>query len=303
MDLQWGGQPPRRRALGLMALATTACTESATETTPLRLRVGVERDYGPFVFVDERGELRGLSVDILRAIAPRVGLQLEWQPAAPLNQLLRRAERGELDLLTSLRATPERARYLGFGPPYVEVPAALLLRPGSSAALAGLSALAGRKVGVGKGYAVEAYVRTHFPAVQWEACNDDAEAVRRWVAGELEGVVADIASIEHVRRSLGLTSDRLQLRADLGFGYALSFAYPKDRVEIGARLAQGQSLLETEAQRAILQRWLPPGEVEAAVRQPTRDSLRVWGLGALGLAGLAGLALLGRRRRADGAAR
>jgi ABC-type amino acid transport substrate-binding protein len=263
---------------------------------PLRLRVGVERDYGPFVFVDERGELRGLSVDILRAIATRAGLQLEWQPAAPLSQLLRRAERGELDLLTSLRATPERARYLGFGPAYVEVPAALLLRADSASVVAGLSALAGRKVGVGKGYAVESYVRTHFPAVQWEACNDDAEGLRRLMSQELEGLVADVASIEHVRRAQGVAADRLSLRADLGFSYALSFAFPKDRTDIGARLARAQQGMGVEAQREILQRWLPAGEVEAAVRQPTREGLRWLGVGLLGLAGVAGLVLLRRRR-------
>ena len=91
------------------------------------------------------------------------------------------------------------------------------MRAGAGAPLAGLSALSGRKVGVGKGCAVEAYVRKQFPAVQWEPCPDDAEALHRLMAGEMAGMVADVASIEYVRRALGLSPQSLVLRVDLGF--------------------------------------------------------------------------------------
>jgi ABC-type amino acid transport substrate-binding protein len=110
-------------------------------------RLGVERDYGPFVFADEHGEPQGLSVDALALVSRHVGLRYITALQAPLGTLLQAARRGELDVLTSLRENAERSEFLLFTAPYASVPAVVVTREGARAD--DLGRLQGQSVGVG----------------------------------------------------------------------------------------------------------------------------------------------------------
>lgn len=71
-------------------------------------------NYPPYHWVDREGRLVGASVDLLKLAAPP-GVKLK-PVAIPWKRALLLAERGEIDLILSLRITPERSRYLTFVP-------------------------------------------------------------------------------------------------------------------------------------------------------------------------------------------
>lgn len=70
--------------------------------------------YPPYHWVDREGRLVGASIDLLTLAAPP-GVRLR-PVALPWKRALLLAERGEIDLILSLRITPERSRYLLFAP-------------------------------------------------------------------------------------------------------------------------------------------------------------------------------------------
>jgi hypothetical protein len=54
------------------------------------LRVGVARDFPPYMFVDDAGEPRGFAVDVFRAAAKLQGLAYEFVPGtAPIGRIIR----------------------------------------------------------------------------------------------------------------------------------------------------------------------------------------------------------------------
>ncbi|MHC1751976.1 substrate-binding periplasmic protein [Humidesulfovibrio sp.] len=68
--------------------------------------------YPPYHWVDEDGRFQGASIALLKLVAPP-GLVLK--PAVlPWKRALALAEQGRVDLLLSLRNTPERAKFLSF---------------------------------------------------------------------------------------------------------------------------------------------------------------------------------------------
>lgn len=223
------------------------------------VRFAPEADYGPFVFRAEDGSIQGLSMDLLRRLAPATGWQLEVLPARPLAEQLAAAQRGEVDLLSSLRPTTERAAYLGFTSPYLVVPAVLVRRagPGSD----DLSAYTGQPVAVGAGYAVQAHVQAAHPRVRWLAVPDDARALRLLSEGQVAGAVMDVASARFLMRRLGLPG--LQLGPPVGFDYPLSFAWRRDRPELGATLERALAELPLAERDALVERWMAGGLAEA----------------------------------------
>jgi ABC-type amino acid transport substrate-binding protein len=153
-----------------------------------------------------------------------------------------------------LRPTPDRANYLKFTSPYILVPAILVIRADTAAVT--LESLAHRPVAVGKGYAVEHYVRERYPKVVWVAVADDAEALRRLHAGTVAAVVADQASVAFVSRRQRWSD--LRTLGPVGFDYALCFAYRSDWPELGILLQQGLHQITAAERSVVLARWMPP---------------------------------------------
>lgn len=263
------------------------------------VRFGPERDYGPFVYQQADGRLDGLSVEMLRLVQQRTGMALLEQPAAPLHELLAAARARQLDLLSSLRPTPERAQFLRFTQPYVSVPAVLVRRAGD--VVRTLPELAGVPVAVGRGYAAEAVMRQRHPAVRWVPVSDDGQALAALLRGEVQAVVADAASVAFVMRTRGLQG--LRLDAPVGFEYTLSFAVRDDWPELVEIINRAIQHIGPRERQRVLERWLATA---AAPPPPPGRALRAlgWGLGllALSLVLAAGLWLRRRRRAARPAA-
>ncbi|MDT7834601.1 transporter substrate-binding domain-containing protein [Aquabacterium sp. OR-4] len=252
------------------------------------VRFGPERDYGPFVFVRPDGQLDGLSVDMLRLVQARTGLVVAQQPAAPLRELLAAARNRQIDLISSLRPTPERAQFLRFSQPYVAVPAVLVRR--ATDAVRPLAELAGVPVALGEGYAVESVMRQRYRQVRWVALADDAVALAALQRGEVQAVVADVASVAFISRTQRMGG--LRVDGPVGFEYQLSFAVRADWPELVDIINRGIRRVGPRERQRVLDQWLTPlavddGEPPAAV---------LWGLALLALALLAAAGLWLKRR-------
>ena len=228
------------------------CLSVATADAAGEIRFAPEKDYGPFVSENAVGGVEGLSIDILDAIKAGLDAPVITLPAQPLAAILEAARRGEVDLISSLRPTPERSAYLAFTSPYVQVPAVLVVR--QSVSPAQLNDLGGQRVAVGKGYAVEAFVRQNYPQIDWQAVPDDLTGLQGLMAGQYQAVVADIASVSHSLRVHQVKG--VQVAQAIGFDYPLSFAYRKTLPQLGRQLEVGLQHLDPAKRRTITDRWI-----------------------------------------------
>ncbi len=278
------------------ALAAAALPAPAQWAGPAQaVRFAPERDYGPFVFQRADGKIDGLSVEMLSLLQQRVGLSVTTLPARPLNEQLQALRSREADLVSSLRATPERGEYALFTLPYVSVPAVVVVRTDQPDRL--LAAMAGEAVAVGQGYAVEPVMRQRYPKVAWQGVSDDAVALRGLVQRRFSAAVVDAASFLHVTREQRL--DGLRIAGPADFDYALSFAVRKDWPELRDALDQAIRALPRDQRQTVLRRWL--GEPVMPQRTPwgTRIGWMLLAFGAI-VALLAGVQHWRRHHRGRG---
>jgi polar amino acid transport system substrate-binding protein len=105
---------PARLLLVALALISLAPLTLAQET----LEVGV-KEARPFVYRDASGEWTGLSVELWRSIALKLGVSSNWQEEK-LDPLLRRTGAGELDAgVGALTVTAERETMMDFSHPFM----------------------------------------------------------------------------------------------------------------------------------------------------------------------------------------
>jgi ABC-type amino acid transport substrate-binding protein len=273
-------RPPREGA---------ALSARAWLNTHPTIRFAPEAAYGPFVFVRPDGAVAGLSVDLLAALANQVGMHFSTLAAQPLSQILDDVQAHRADLVSSLRPTPQRSVFLRFTQPYIEVPAVLAVRKDQRTPL---KALSGRPVGVGQGYAVEAFVRQRHPAVAWVPFADDEAALRALAAGALDATVLDVASLAHATQQLGI--DSIVVSESVAFKYPLSFAVREDWPDLVNILDDGLVSLKRSERDRIIERWLGPF---AQTLSAPLSSGTIWGSSLLAAgAGAAAWAVFSRRR-------
>ena len=104
------------------AAASTADTAAETELDKVKaagkLVVGVEGTYPPFTYHDDNGELTGLDIELGKALADKLGVEVEFQEAA-WDSLLIGIDTERFDtVINSVSITDERAEKYDFSDPY-----------------------------------------------------------------------------------------------------------------------------------------------------------------------------------------
>src|SRR5699024_8085447 len=92
--------------------------EEATEGEITNLVAGTDATYAPMEYMDEDGEIVGINIDIVNALAEELGIEVEfknigWEPLFPA------VENGEVDFaVSSITITEEREESFDFTEPY-----------------------------------------------------------------------------------------------------------------------------------------------------------------------------------------
>lgn len=187
--------------LSLALLATGACRRAPDSSV---LRVGLDPTYPPFEMRDSAGQLTGVSVDLAEAIGRHLGRRVEFVPM-DFQGLEPALKTGKIDvIISSMTASPERAKRIAFSKPYVQNGLCLLVPANST--LGGIEDLdqQGRTVVVRTGTTGHTFASTHLararviPQELAEACANEV------INGNVDAFLYDQLSVlEYASRHPG----------------------------------------------------------------------------------------------------
>jgi polar amino acid transport system substrate-binding protein len=142
-----------------------AAAESATaQELPRRVvvRFVTDGDYPPFNFLDEDGALAGFNVDLARAICLELAAACDIK-VRPWDELFLALRRGEADAAIAGHAvTAQALAQVDFTDRYFHTPGRFVSRRGLVQTDITPETLDGKRIGVAKGSAHEAFVRLFF---------------------------------------------------------------------------------------------------------------------------------------------
>ncbi len=248
-----------------------------------------ERDFPPFSFVDSQGQHRGLSADVLELVQAHTGLKFQAVAAGDRATNLDRLKRREIDLLTSLRPTPEREQFISFTSAYVSSPAVVLRRHGDRRA-GDLARMAGERLAVDRNSAVENFVRVTYPEVTLVQVDVAAQGLRDLVFGEVDACAVNLATASYVieRDRLG----GLRVAGETGYFSTLTLGYRKDWPMLGRVLEKGLAQISETERATMIARWIPLSDIAWWQRPEVQ---RVLGAASIGTGLLMGGLLLWNR--------
>lgn len=183
-----------RVALGLLiALSTIA---SAAEP----LRVGMELSYPPFEMTDREGRPTGVSVRLAEGLARHLSRELVIENIA-FDGLIPALKTGKIDcIISSLSATPERARAIAFSEPYLTTGLALLVGTRSPVKSAADLDAPGRTVAVKKGTTGHQFAAATLKRARLLVLDKDSAAVMEVAQGKADAFIYDSLSVFRSQR-------------------------------------------------------------------------------------------------------
>ena len=156
------------------------------------LTVCTDSPYPPMEFEDEDGNFTGFDIELMRAIADDLGLDLRVVNSGfdPITSGLA-MESGECDIAAaSITITEEREQNIDFSNEYFSGDQSLLVK--TDGGLDNLAAFAGENLGVQTGTTGELYAQENAPDANIISYENPGDLLTALAAGEVNGVLQDI---------------------------------------------------------------------------------------------------------------
>ena len=173
--------------------ASQAAAPAAAPPALTKIVVGLDDNFPPMGFRDEKNELVGFDIDMAREAAKRMGTEVEFKPIDWSAKEAELAGKRVDALWNGLTITEERKKNIGFTGPYMENHQIVVVS--ASAPIKTKADLAGKVVGAQEGSsAVDAVkkedsVFTSFK--EFKTFGDNVTALMDLATGRLDAVVVD----------------------------------------------------------------------------------------------------------------
>jgi polar amino acid transport system substrate-binding protein len=243
------------RVAGLLLLAALCPRARGQEPAGPhpRVVVGADPAYPPYEFLDRDGAPAGFNVDLTRAIAGVMGMEVQFR-FGRWSEVRAGLDDGSIDVLQGISWSEARARELDFAPPHAIVQHAIFARRGSPV-VDDLAGLAGKEVIVFRGGIMDELLTAQGKGTRLTRTDTPADALRLLAAGQGEYVALALLPGIHIIRENGLSNVEPVARrvATERYGYAVR----RGNQETLARFEEGLAILkQTGRYQEIQARWL-----------------------------------------------
>lgn len=217
------------------------------------IRVGIDRDFAPYEWIDEDGKYVGLAADYMRILEARLGVRFEIIGDQPWSVVLDMAKRGELELLSCAVRTPEREQFLSFTEPYKST-RAVIIDQGRGDFIGSLEHLAGKRVAVEKGYFMQELLANNYPRIELTLAGSTKEALGLVFDGSADAYVGDAGTTNYAIKREGLLTLRFSGLTEYFSRH--SVAIHRDYPELASIITKAMATISADEADAIFNRWL-----------------------------------------------
>ena len=183
------------RFLLAVAVGFAGCFAPGTVFAAGPLKVGMELAYPPFEMTDAAGKPTGVSVRMAEALGKHLGRDVVIENIA-FDGLIPALKVGKIDcIISSMTATPERAKAIAFSEPYLKTGLALLVGTKSPVKGADDLDVKGRTVAVKKGTTGHQFASSTFKQARLLVLDKESAAVLEVVQGKADAFIYDSLSV------------------------------------------------------------------------------------------------------------
>ena len=151
------------------------------------LRVQNERNWAPIDF-RANGKAKGYAVDNIKLLAQEAGFEVKFIPGRSWSSYLQMLDEKRLDIISSMKITPQRRNYTLFTTyPVLELYNGILQKKETN--YSSMQELEGKVIAVVKGYYHEEILKLNYPNIKLISAKDTLEAMNFVLNGQADATI------------------------------------------------------------------------------------------------------------------
>jgi polar amino acid transport system substrate-binding protein len=171
---------------------TTAAAAEVKLVKEGNLTVCSDAPYEPFEYQDDQGNWTGFDMDIMSAIADKLGVALNVV-VTPFDGIWLAPTAGTCDVVaSSMTITEERKQNALFSDPYFDADQSLLVRNDDAATYTSLESLAGKTIAVQTGTTGESYAKENATDAKIQSFDDAAAMFLALDSKQVDAILQDL---------------------------------------------------------------------------------------------------------------
>lgn len=216
--------------------------------------VGGDRNFPPFEYIDSNGRPAGFVVDITRAIARELNMDIQIQ-LGNWSERLESLSNGKIDVIQGIFYSPDRDDTLDFSQPYTALNYVSATRKGSNPPPESFEELAGRHIMIQKDDLIAEYLQKYGLIDHVSFAEDQTQVLEAVAEGRVDcGLVIRINAL-HVIRQHGWDNIVLGKHSFVPGEYC--YAVSHGQKELLANFSEGLRLIEESGElHRISDKWL-----------------------------------------------
>ncbi len=241
-------------ALFLLSAAPVPASAVDMEISlPVPIVIGGDRDYPPYEFLDKNGKPAGYNVDLTKAIADVMGMQVEFRFGG-WSEIRSALIDGSVDVLQGISYSENRTKSLSFSPPHTIINHAIFARK-DTAPVSSVEELRGKEIIVFQDGIMHDYLKSLGFGKNLVMTATPADALRLLASGKHDYAVLAMLPGMYIIRENKLTNLVPVAKSISTQRYC--YAVRKGNEELLARFNEGLAILKKNGQyQEIYDRWL-----------------------------------------------
>ena len=163
-----------------------------------------ESNWPPFNF-NENGVARGFSVDYMKLLAKRLGVEVDFISGYTWEEFMKMLPTGSLDLIINMAPTEERAKSFAFTHPYISVRNAIYTNLNNQFYYS-LDDLKGKRVALPKGFFIQRFLAKNYPQIKQVLVRDQLEALQLLSFGKVDAIIGKQVVVDYLLRKYLLSN-------------------------------------------------------------------------------------------------
>ena len=215
--------------------------------------LGTESNWNPFEFFDEDGEFQGLVADYVKHVEKTLEIDLQPDKSYSWAESLEAIKRGEIDVMSGIIYSDERAKSMIFTEPYFRVQSVIVTRK-NSFYVGSLADLKHRKVAMIRGYIIIDLIRIDHPNINIVEVGSISQGLEMVQNGDVVAFAGTLSVIKYelVKRQL----NDLFIAGFIPYDYALAMAVRKGLEPLASILNKTIQNMDAGQKSAIANKWL-----------------------------------------------
>lgn len=217
------------------------------------IAIGNDRDWAPFEFINDQGNYDGMAAEYFHRFEQLLGVTFSVNTSKNWSEIINAAINGQIPVLSSAVATPERSQYFNFTRSYLTFPMVLVAREGEHYVEGFAQLSSSQRVAVVRGYWSEDYLKKHYPQLPLLVVDSVTEGLAAVLTGTAYALSDNLGAINYAIKAQGLSG--LQIIGQAERPFELAIGVHKSEPVLFSILQKALNQVSLEEERRIYNHW------------------------------------------------